>query len=147
MPLDGTWLISSLRKKIRIEAGRAFVIDGWTHMFVLNIQPGMVVIKDIVPTGPGTYQAEDLPLLGTWTARVQSDRSLSVTVATALLPVSYRLVPIQIDNPQWYAQEMKAAGLTPPAIKTKKTRLSFYITGWRRSAGARRHIRVRNRKF
>jgi hypothetical protein len=114
MPLDGTWLINTIRKKIRIEAGRAYAVDGWTHMFVLNIQPGMVVIKNIVPTGPGTYQAEDLPLLGTWTARVQRDRSLSVSVSTALVPVTYRLIPIQIDNPQWYAQEMQAAGLTPP---------------------------------
>lgn len=115
MPLDGTWLINTIRKKIRIEAGRAYAVDGWTHMFVLNIQPGMVVIKNIAPTGPGTYQAEDLPLLGTWTARVQRDRSLSISVATALAPVNYRLIPVQIDNPQWYAQEMQAVGLTPPA--------------------------------
>ena len=129
MPLDGTWLISSIRKKIRIEAGRAYAVDGWTHMFVLNIQPGMVVIKDIVPTGPGAYQAEDLPLLGTWTARVQSDRSLSVSVATAIIPVSYRLIPIQIDNPQWYAQEMQAAGLTPPAVTTRKPTYRFSAPG------------------
>jgi len=115
MPLDGTWLITSIGKKIRIEAGRAYAVDGWTHMFVLNIQPGMVVIRNIVPTGPGSYEAEDLPLLGKWSAKVQSDRSLAVSVAAPLVPVNYRLMPIQIDNPQWYGQEMQAAGLTVPA--------------------------------
>lgn len=127
MPLDGTWLINTIRKKIRIEAGRAYAVDGWTHMFVLNIQPGMVVIKNIVPTGPGAYEAEDLPLLGKWTAKVQSDRSLAISVATALMPVTYRLIPIQIDNPQWYAQEMQAAGLTPPAA-APTTRPAYRFT-------------------
>jgi hypothetical protein len=113
-PLDGTWLITSIRKKIRIEGGRAYAIDGWVHMMVLKIEPGMVVIKDIAPTAPGKYTGYDLPLLGTWDARVEADRSISVTVKTSMLPVSYKLVPLQLDNPQWYAQEMRAAGLQVP---------------------------------
>ena len=52
-PLDGTWLITSIRKKVRIEGGRAYAIDGWVHMMVLKIEPGMVVIQDIAPTAPG----------------------------------------------------------------------------------------------
>ena len=46
-PIDGIWTISSLGKRIRIEGGRAYAVDPWVHMFVLKIQPGMVVIKDI----------------------------------------------------------------------------------------------------
>jgi hypothetical protein len=125
MPLDGTWLVSTIRKKIRIEAGRAYAVDGWTHLFVLNIQPGMVVIRDVVPSGPGVYAAEDLPLMGKWTAKVQPDRSLAVTVAGALGPASYKLIPVQIDNPQWYAQEMEAAGLTAPATAPVKPAYRF----------------------
>ncbi len=113
-PLDGTWLITSIRKKIRIEGGRAYAVDGWVHMMVLKIEPGMVVIKDIAPTAPGKYTGNDLPLLGTWDARVGADRSIAVTVRTAMMPVSYKLVPMQLDNPQWYAQEMQAAGLSVP---------------------------------
>ena len=113
MPLDGTWLISTIGKKIRIEAGRAYAYDGWLHLFVLKVEPGMVVIRNITPTGPGQYSGEDLPLMGQWSAKVQADRSLSVSVAGALGPVSYKLMPVQLDNPQWYAQEMQAAGLSP----------------------------------
>jgi hypothetical protein len=114
MPLDGTWLISSNRKKIRIEAGRAYAVDGWLHLFVLKIDPSMVVIKNITPTGPGEYSGEDLPLMGKWTAKTQADRSLSVAVAGALGTVNYKLIPMQLDNPQWYAKEMSAAGLSAP---------------------------------
>lgn len=113
-PLDGTWLITSIRKKIRIEGGRAYAVDGWVHMMVLKVEPGMVVIKDIAPTAPGKYTGNDLPLLGTWDARVEADRSIAVTVKTAMMPISYKLVPMQLDNPQWYAQEMQAAGLSVP---------------------------------
>lgn len=111
MPIDGTWLIPSIGKKIRIEAGRAYAVDPWLHLFVLQIQPGMVVIRNIAPTAPGTYSGEDLPLMGTFNARVQPDRALAVSVATLVGPINYKLVPMQLDNPQWFAQEMQASGV------------------------------------
>ncbi len=119
MPLDGTWLINTINKKIRIEAGRAYAVDGWLHLFVLKIEPGMVVIRDITPTAPGEYSGEDLPLMGKWNAKVVADRSLSVTVAGAMGPISYKLVPIQLDNREWYSKEMVVAGLiTEPPPQT-----------------------------
>jgi hypothetical protein len=114
MPLDGTWLINTIGKKIRIEAGRAYAVDSWVHLFVLKIDPLMVVIEKITPTGPGEYAGQDLPLMGPWKAKVGADRSLTVSVAGALGPASYRLIPVQLDNPQWYQQEMAAAGLAAP---------------------------------
>ncbi len=111
MPIDGTWLIPAIGKKIRIDSGRAYAVDGWLHLFVLDIQPGMVVIKNITPTGPGKYSGEDLPLMGTFSATVQADQSISVTVAAMLGPVNYKLIPVQINNMNWYRQEMQVAGL------------------------------------
>ena len=117
MPLDGTWLVNTIRKKIRIEGGRAYAVDPWVHMFVLKVEPGMVVLRDIAPAAPGKYTGSDLPLMGQLTATVQPDRSLAVSVQGALMPVQYQLIPVQLDNPQWYAQEMTAAGLAaPPAV-------------------------------
>ena len=114
MPLDGTWLVNTIRKKIRIEGGRAYAVDPWVHMFVLKVEPGMVVLRDIAPAAPGKYTGSDLPLMGQLTATVQPDRSLAVSVQTALMPVQYKLIPVQLDNPLWYAQEMSAAGLAAP---------------------------------
>ena len=111
MPIDGTWLLPTIGKKIRIDSGRAYAIDSWLHLFVLDIQPGMVVWKDIVPTGPGQYGGEDLPLMGRFTAKVGADRSMSVSVAGMLGPVTFKAIPIQLNNDHWYSQEMQAAGL------------------------------------
>lgn len=115
MPIDGVWMINTIGKKVRIEGGRAVVIDGWMHLFVLDIQPGMVVIQNIMPTAAGKYGADDLPLMGKWKATVQSDRSLSVVVETAVGAMPYKMLPVQIDNQQWFDQEMQAAGLTVPS--------------------------------
>ena len=116
MAIDGVWLIDTIGKKIRIEAGRAYAVDGWLHLFVLSIDPGMVVIRGIERTIPGEYSGEDLPLLGRWHASLQEDRSLSVTVAGSLGPVKYKLIPVKPDNTQQFDQEMVAAGLieAPP---------------------------------
>jgi len=111
MPIDGTWLLPTIGKKIRIDSGRAYAVDGWLHLFVLDIQPGMVVWKDIVPTGPGQYGGEDLPLMGRFTARVSADRSISISVAGMFGPVNFKAIPIQLNNDHWYSQEMQAAGL------------------------------------
>jgi hypothetical protein len=126
MPLDGTWLINTIRKKIRIESGRAYAVDDWLHLFTLKIEPGMVVIKDISPTGPGQYTGQDLPLMGRWTVKVLADRSLSVSVAGAFGPVNYKLIPVQLDNEQWYRQEMAAAGLSAPQQTYQPAQPSAY---------------------
>ena len=104
-PIDGEWVISSLSKRIRIQAGRAFAVDPWTHMFVLKIQPFMVVIKDIVRVGPGQYQGQDLPLLGQWNAQLSPDGTLNVTVAGSLGPVNYALMPLSQDDPRAFRAE------------------------------------------
>jgi hypothetical protein len=92
---------------------------------VLKVSPGMVVIKDITPTGPGEYSGQDLPLAGGWSAKVQADRSLSVSVAGLLGPANYKLIPIQLDNLQWYSQEMAAAGLSAPQQSYQPTQPAY----------------------
>lgn len=114
MPLDGTWIIDGIGKKVRIESGRAYAVDGWLHLFVLKIVPGMVVIKNITPTGPSQYSGDDLPLLGKWTARVQANRQLAVSVA-AMIPIKYTMTPLNLDNQQWFNKEMAKAGLGSPS--------------------------------
>ena len=42
--VDGLWRVSSIDKVVRIDRGRIYAIDGWLHMFVLNIKPSTVVI-------------------------------------------------------------------------------------------------------
>ena len=109
-PIDGIWTISSLGKRVRIEGGRAYAVDPWVHMFVLQIQPGMVVIKDIRSAGHGSFTGSDLPLMGAWNASIGVSGVLDVQVA-AMIPVRYQLLPMQLDNPTWFQQTVAGASV------------------------------------
>ena len=104
-PIDGEWIVTSINKRIRIQAGRAYAVDPWVHLFVLKIQPLMVVLTDIRRVGSGEYSGQDLPLMGGFTARLDSSGNLSVSVAGALGPANYTLAPISQDDPQLFNDE------------------------------------------
>lgn len=105
MPLDGVWNITSINKRIRIDRGRAFAVDSWLHLFVLQVQPNMVVIKDIVKTGAGEYSGNDLPLLGVATFKASLSGNLDVTVQAPLGPIRYVLAPVELENREWFERD------------------------------------------
>ncbi len=98
LPIDGVWTISSIRKKIRIERGRAYAVDPWLHMFTLKVRPDMVVLQNFERTSAGVYTADDLPLLGPATMQLKPDGNLSVRVKGALGPVAYTLIKREADD-------------------------------------------------
>jgi hypothetical protein len=104
-PIDGEWMITSIGKRIRIQSGRAYAVDPWVHLFVLKVQPMMVVIKDIVRVKPGEYRGQDLPLMGPWSAQLGPDGTLNVTVAGTFGPVKYALMPISQDDTRAFSRE------------------------------------------
>lgn len=105
MPLDGVWNITSINKRIRIDRGRAYAVDSWLHLFVLQVQPNMVVIKDIVKTGSGEYSGNDLPLLGVATFKASATGNLDVTVQGPLGPIKYVLAPVELDDRGWFERD------------------------------------------
>lgn len=105
MPLDGVWNITNINKRIRIERGRAYAVDSWLHLFVLRIQPNMVVTKDIARTGPGTYSGYDLPLAGPATYTANSNGTLDLSVQGLLGPVKLLLAPVQLDDRSWFERD------------------------------------------
>jgi hypothetical protein len=115
LPIDGVWLINSIRKKIQIEQGRAFAIDPWLHLMVLKVQPNMVVMENFRRTDAGLYMADDLPLLGPATMRLNREGNLDVSVAGKLGPVKYTLIKLEPQYPAAIQAEVTAAtGYTPP---------------------------------
>lgn len=92
LPIDGDYTISTLGKKIRIDRGRGYALDPWTHAMTLKIRPNMVVSKDIRQVSATEYTAQDLPLLGTATMKVQPDGRIAVSVAS-IPPYNYFLIP------------------------------------------------------
>ncbi len=113
LAIDGTWTITSIGKRIRIEAGRAYAVDPWLHLFVLQIQPGMVVLENLRSTSPGHYVGQDLPLMGSLQAELTPDGNLNVSVAGALGPAKYQLVPVELDDRSWYNREVRGEGSLP----------------------------------
>lgn len=117
LPVDGLWLINTIRKKIRIEAGRAYAVDGWLHMFVLRVKPDMVVMRNFTRTGAGQYRAEDLPLMGAATLQLGADGNMNVVVQGAFGPVRYQLRRLEPQYPEAFQEELAAVGYgtAPPA--------------------------------
>jgi hypothetical protein len=110
-PIDGEWRIDSIRKRIRIEDGRAYAIDPWFHLFTLRIQPRMVVISDISRTGTRTYTGQDLPLVGHWNAQLMPDGTLVANVAGVLGPARYTLSPISLDDQAAFEAEKQGQNM------------------------------------
>ncbi len=109
LPIDGLWMVSTIRKKIRIEQGRAYAADPWLHLFVLKVEPDMVVLQNFRRTGPGQYTADDLPLMGQAVMTVNAQGNLDVTVKGALGPVRYGLIRVESQYPQALTAEIQAA--------------------------------------
>lgn len=112
---DGTYEISTIGKRITISQGRAFVIDPWKHAFVLDVQPGMVVLRDFRQTGPDRFEAEDLPMMGNVTFFRQPNGALQGEVTGALGTSRYVLLPRDlVANPP----AVDLPGALPDALPT-----------------------------
>lgn len=110
LPIDGIWTISSIKKRVRIEKGRAYALDGWTHAFVFNIMPDMVVFKDFKRTGPGKYEAQDLPLLAKMEMALRADGNIDVKIKTFPFPTTYTLIRETLDDAEAMAAEQLLLG-------------------------------------
>lgn len=111
--IDGIWSISAIDKLVRIDRGRIYAIEGWNHLFVLKIKPGMVVIHPFTETDLGIYKGDDLPLQGPLQAILTGDRILDITVQGALGEANYQLIPQQVDDPTAFndlIKQVRAAG-------------------------------------
>ncbi|MEM1050665.1 MAG: hypothetical protein AAGI28_01085 [Pseudomonadota bacterium] len=91
--VDGTYVVSTINKRITIENGRAYVIDPWTHAFILKVEPRMVTLQNFRQTGPDTYEADDLPMMGKVVFHRQPNGTLQGVVQGALGTAKYALVP------------------------------------------------------
>ena len=109
LPIDGVWMVTTIRKKIRIEQGRAYATDPWLHMFTLKGQPDRVVLRNFQRTGPGKYTADDLPLMGPATITLKADGNLDVVVKGALWPTRYRLRRLEFQYPEAFSAELASA--------------------------------------
>ena len=119
MAIDGDWHVNTIDRVIRIERGRAYAVEGWTHAFILSVQPDMVTIQNIQQVNETEYVGDDLPMMARVTLRVASPDRIEATVPGLLGPARYTLTrvagsanPIG-DRPPMFEQATGPGRLTP----------------------------------
>ena len=105
MPIDGVWRISTNDKRIRIERGRAFAVDGWNHALLFRVEPEQVTMIDVRTEEPGVYLGRDILLNGDARMTLRADGNLDVRVGTFPFPVSFVLIREALDDPDALAGE------------------------------------------
>ena len=100
-PIDGVWTVSSIGKRVRVEKGRVHVVDPWRHLFVMKVETGMVVVKDIYNLGSGLFSGYDLMALGPWRAVKTAAGTLDVDIG-GLTPTRFQMVPVMLDYPEQF---------------------------------------------
>lgn len=122
MDIDGTYTISTLGKRITIDRGRGYAVDGWTHALTLKIRPDMVTMRNIMQIDDTTYAGDDLPLLGKATLKVQPDGSIA-TVVAGMIPYRYTLIPAASYNDRpaddYPPEDDYEEDLSPPSSDTE----------------------------
>ena len=94
MEIDGDWHVNTIGKVIRINRGRAYAVEGWTHAFVLRVQPDMVTIRNIQQTADNEYIGDDLPLMDKVTLRLVSPDRIEASVPGLFGPIRYTLTRV-----------------------------------------------------
>lgn len=114
LAIDGVWRVSTLGKRVRIQQGRSFVLDPWRHLFVMQIQRNMVVVRDLHDAGGGAFGGYDLMALGAWRAVKNASGNLDVVVS-GITPTRFQLIAVELDNPEAFAAVPVAGAQSPPA--------------------------------
>ena len=92
---DGTYVVSTINKRITIENGRAYVVDPWTTGLIFRVQEGMVTLRNFRETGPDTFEADDLPMMGKVVFNRQPNGTLQGVVKGVMGEAKYALVPTE----------------------------------------------------
>lgn len=99
MEIDGDWRVNTIGKVIRIERGRAYAVEGWTHALVLKVQPDMVTIRNIRKVTEAKFTGDDLPLMGRVTMRLVGPDRIEASVPGLFGPLRYTLTRVTSAAP------------------------------------------------
>ncbi|MFL0357142.1 caspase domain-containing protein [Erythrobacter sp. GH1-10] len=103
LAIDGIWTITSIDKRIRIEGGRAFAVDGWNHLGVLRVEPDQVVLTDLRSGDDGAFVGFDQVLQAKMTLKIRSDGNLDYRASTFPFPTKLVFNQIGVDDPDAFA--------------------------------------------
>lgn len=99
LPIDGVWRISTNDKRLRIERGRAFAVDGWNHVLLFKVKPDQVTMTNMREAEPGRYLGRDILLNGDAELTLRADGDLDVVVNLFPFPAKFKLLREGLDTP------------------------------------------------
>jgi len=99
LAIDGIWRISTNDKRLRIERGRAFAVDGWNHALLFQVKPEQVTITNLREAGPGQFLGRDILLNGDAELTLREDGNLDVKVSMFPFPAKFVLIREGLDDP------------------------------------------------
>lgn len=99
LPIDGVWRLSTNGKRMRIERGRAFAIDGWNFGLVFKVKPEQVTMVNLRESEPGVYEGRDLLLNGDSRLTLRADGNLDVRIGTFPFPTKFVMIREGLDDP------------------------------------------------
>lgn len=128
---DGTYMVSTINKRITIDRGRAYVVDPWTHALVFRVQRGMVTLQNFRQTGPDQFEADDLPMMGKVVFTRQPNGTLQGVVQGAFGEAKYALVPANYSGgPAPDPSEGGSGGDGPPLDTAVRDRIyRLHVSG------------------
>lgn len=122
---DGTYVVSTINKRITIEKGRAYVVDPWNTALIFTVKAGMVTLQNFRQTGPDTFEADDLPMMGKVVFNRQPNGTLQGVVQGTMGEAKYALVPTD------YAEapiDGGSGGEGPPATADKPRVYALHVS-------------------
>lgn len=99
LAIDGVWRLSTNGKRMRIERGRAFAVDGWNFGLVFKVKPEQVTMVNLRESEPGVYEGRDILLNGDSQLTLRADGNLDVRIGTFPFPTKFVMIREGLDDP------------------------------------------------
>ncbi len=109
MAIDGVWRLKELGKQVVIDQGRVIAMDGWLHMFLWSVEPGMVTSTNLREDGPGQYTAYDNLLKAKTKWQLRSDGSIRAK-SSGFFGATFHLEPVTPNYPDAFRDQVAAVG-------------------------------------
>lgn len=100
LPIDGIWRLRELNKQVAIEAGHVFALEGWTHLLVWVVEPGMVTSTKLRQTDRQKLIAYDALLKREMEWTVREDGTIFASGGEGLLAPKFSLEPVELSYPE-----------------------------------------------
>ncbi|MEM9176534.1 MAG: caspase family protein [Myxococcota bacterium] len=134
LPIDGVYVLEQNGKRYRVEGGRIFLLEPLV-LGPVRTDAGQVTARDLFQTGPTTYHGDDLGTGGPTTITALDDR-LTMATRTAVTVVHYTLLPVELDDAEWYAAQRASTLIVARDGSTRRPGTSAGAGGTTSSAGS-----------